>query len=346
MNDIKPLLPNGYKIKDTEIKWRLNIDNTIEIYSLANSYYLNIILNNKLNILSEKIEEYNIFELKIKNILYKVFISKENFENKTKLIIDTLITRTGLDSVVGMKELKQQLYKDIIIPLSKSDDYEKFKLTIPNGILLYGPPGCGKTYIVRKLAEEIKYKYFELKHSDFASSYIHGVIIKIAEIFNKAKAQSPSLIFIDELDGLLPNRVDLAGHESYKREEINEFLMHLNDAGKNKILVISATNQIELIDKAVLRSGRFDKKIYVPPPDFDARKHLFEFYLGERPQKNIDFDSLSKQTNNYSCSDIELIVNEASRTAVNLELNYINNDLLLETITKIPSSINNIYKLE
>jgi len=250
-----------------------------------------------------------------------------------------ITTLTGFDAVAGMKELKAQLIQDVIYPITQKDKFEKFKLTIPNGILLYGPPGCGKTFIVRKLAEELNFKYLEVKHSDVTTPYIHGGVGKIANVFNEAKLKAPAIVFIDELEGMVPERSNLDGTQSYKLEEVNEFLTHLNDAGKNNILVIGATNQPELIDKAILRSGRFDKKIYVMPPDFDARKHLFKIYLEERPLNNIDYDTLAGQTINYSCSDIEFICNEAARRAVAQNLNFIEQDLLLEIIENTISSI-------
>lgn len=343
MQNTKPLFPNKYKIKDIEIDCRIALKKDIEIYSLSDKRFLNVCLDSSIKILPKKSAELGFFEIEVKGKFYKAFISQKSQAAGIEKTLESLTKISGFDAVAGMGALKQKLYEDIIVPISKSAEFEKFKISAPNGILLYGPPGCGKTYIVRKLSEEIKHHYFELRHSDFASIYVHGSVIKIGEIFDKAKASAPSLIFIDEIDGLFPDRADLGGNQQYKREEINEFLMRLNDAGKNKILVIGATNQINLIDKAVLRSGRFDKKILVPPPDFESRKQLFEFYTADRPVSGIDFDALSEKTLHYSCSDIELIVNEAARAAVSRSLPHLDNALLLEFISKTPSSLQETY---
>lgn len=249
-----------------------------------------------------------------------------------------LQTKKGFDDVAGMQDLKDALTRDIILPLTQKEYYEKFKISIPNGVLFYGPPGCGKTFIVRKLAEELGYNFFDIKHSDVASPYIHGGVGKIAEIFERARKDSPIIIFIDELDGLMPKRSSLNG-ENYKLEEINEFLLHLNNASKDGILVIGATNQLNLIDEAVLRAGRFDKKIYIPPPDLTSRLYLFEMYLNERPIKDIDYKELATQTANYSAADISFICDEAARHAVASHLDNIDMKLLKNIISQTKSSI-------
>lgn len=339
MNKQKPIIPNGFKITDEKIiKLRLSNKKGIEMYALENNTYLYLLFGIE-SIPESKIQKFNIQTLNIGKKEYQYFVSKHNYEISLNELNKDITTLTGFDAVAGMKELKAQLIQDVIYPITQKDKFEKFKLTIPNGILLYGPPGCGKTFIVRKLAEELNFKYLEVKHSDVTTPYIHGGVGKIANVFNEAKLKAPAIVFIDELEGMVPERSNLDGTQSYKLEEVNEFLTHLNDAGKNNILVIGATNQPELIDKAILRSGRFDKKIYVMPPDFDARKHLFKIYLEERPLNNIDYDTLAGQTINYSCSDIEFICNEAARRAVAQNLNFIEQDLLLEIIENTISSI-------
>lgn len=288
MDNKKPKLHNNFKINDDNIiNKRLSCHSGIEIYELNNKKFLVLLLDTKIKIPESKKQKYDIFKLRVTNNNFTALITDINYTENPTLLIEDLTQLKGFDAVAGMKDLKQLLIQDVVLPIVQKEKYEKFKISIPNGILLYGPPGCGKTFIVRKLAEELNFTYFEIKHSDVTTPYIHGGVGKIAEVFKMAKLKSPSLVFIDELDGLLPERSNLEGSQSYKMEEINEFLTHLNDAGKNQVLVIGATNQPELIDKAVLRSGRFDKKIYVMPPDFDARAHLFELYLSNRPIEKI-----------------------------------------------------------
>ena len=184
MNDKKPIIPNEYKIDDINIiKYSLLSKKNLEMYLLTNSKYLYLLFDIE-NIPDSKTQKFNIRDIRIGNKLYKYFISANNYENETNKLIEELTKLTGFDAVAGMADLKAELMQDVIYPLTQKEKFEKFKLTIPNGILLYGPPGCGKTFIVRKLAEELNFSYFEVKHSDVTTPYIHGGVGKIASLMN------------------------------------------------------------------------------------------------------------------------------------------------------------------
>ncbi len=243
----------------------------------------------------------------------------------------------GFDSIAGMSELKETLYQDIILPLNDKELYEQYKVSIPNGMLLYGPPGCGKTFIAQKFSEEISYNYIEIKPSDIASIYVHGTQEKINRVFEEAEAKAPTIIFIDEVDAILPNREgDLS--QSYA-SEVNEFLAQMTECHQRGIFIIAATNRPERIDPAILRTGRMDKVVYLPPPDLQARKEMFELHLKDRPtEKDIDIDSLAELTDHYVASDIKFLVNEASRNALR-ERTRIKQQHLEEVIKTNPPSI-------
>ena len=216
-----------------------------------------------------------------------------------------------------MHALKELLRREVVVPVRNPEPYLRYGLSIPNGILLYGPPGCGKTYIARQLAEELGHYFVEIIPSELASPYIHQSVMRIRELFDAAAEQAPAVIFIDEFEALVPTRAELGGHQQYKAEEVNEFLAHLNSCAEKRIFVIAATNQPEKIDPAVRRTGRLDKLIYVGPPDPEARREMLVLHLDGRPiAADFDFGGLADALGCYSASDIRFLVDEAARDAL------------------------------
>jgi len=221
----------------------------------------------------------------------------------------------GFDLIAGMNELKEILYQDIILPLKERELYLQYKVSIPNGMLLYGPPGCGKTFIAEKFADEVGYNFVMIKPSDLKSKWVNATEENIGKLFKDAEANAPTIIFIDELDAIVPSREGDLNQGA--ASAVNEVLAQMTNCGEKEIFVIGATNRPEKIDPAILRTGRMDKIIYLPPPDLTARKEMFKLHLKERPtEKDIDIDKLADLTNLYVASDIKFIVNEASRNAL------------------------------
>jgi transitional endoplasmic reticulum ATPase len=229
----------------------------------------------------------------------------------------------GFDLIAGMHELKETLYQDIIRPLSEPELYKEYGVSPPNGMLLYGPPGCGKTYIAQKLAEEIGYHYIEVKPSDLASTYIHGTQEKIGKMFKEAAEKAPTLIFIDEVDAVLPSRDGRI--DQHVSSEVNEFLAQMTNCADKGIFIVAATNRPENIDPAIMRTGRIDKVVYLSPPDVFARQEMLRLHLRNRPvSEDIDLTSLAGHMDGYVSSDIKFLVNEASRLALKDRLKIFN----------------------
>ena len=235
-----------------------------------------------------------------------------------------------------MKDLKVLLQQKVIFVLKDQERAKKYRLTPPNGMLLYGPPGCGKTFFAEKFAEETGFNFMLIKASDLASVYIHGTQEKIAELFKKAEAQAPAIICFDEFDALVPNRSG-ADNQHYS-SEVNEFLSQLNNCSHRGIFVIATTNRPDKIDPAVLRTGRIDKLVYVPLPDFEARREMFLLHLEGRPYEGVDADELAKMSDGYVSSDIAFVVNDAAMTAAFLD-KPITQESLVTSLRNIRPSI-------
>ena len=221
----------------------------------------------------------------------------------------------GFADVAGMLQLKQLLKRNFIDIVRHRDKAKKYNIQPSNGILLYGPPGCGKTYIAEKMAEEANLNFVLVKPSDLGSTYVHGSQTKIADLFKKAEEKAPSLLCFDEFDALVPARTEDTSH--HYLTEVNEFLVQLNNCASRGVYVLAMTNNINLIDKAVLRKGRIDEVIYVPEPDLEARIEMFKLNLAkcDMAAENIDLQRLADMTKGYSSSDIAYIILEASRDA-------------------------------
>jgi transitional endoplasmic reticulum ATPase len=244
----------------------------------------------------------------------------------------------GFKAIAGMQELKDTIQLDVIDALNEREKYAEYGLFIPNGMLLYGPPGCGKTFFAEKLAEEIGFNFYQIKPSDIQSKWVNASQENIKILFDEARENAPSIIFIDELDALVPNR-DSTNLNHMNTSAVNEFLAQMNNSGDHGVFIIGATNRPNSIDPAILRSGRLDKHIYLPPPDFEARKLMFELYLEKRPvEVGVNYTNLATATENYVSSDIKFLCDEASRLALRNK-SRITNEILLETIKNRKPSI-------
>ena len=271
----------------------------------------------------------------------------------------------GFAWVAGMADLKEELKENFIKPLkfkflvqnmekqenkdekslelykTLQEAFEKFKVGIPTWMLFYGPPWTWKTFLTKKLAEELDAGMIEKSVWEFGSSYIHETSKNIKNFFTEAKKASeswPIILFLDEIDSLVSKRTGQV--DSNKAEEVSQFLQEFNALEEApNLIVIAATNRPDHLDSAILRSGRLDKKIYIWPPDFEARKELFQIYIEktERPNKGLDFDKLAELTNNFVAADIEHICDEAARQASKniLELvNKVDTNLDLKEVKK------------
>lgn len=218
----------------------------------------------------------------------------------------------GFEEVAGMAELKALFRRDFIRIVRNPEVAKAYGIKPSNATLLYGPQGCGKTFIAEHAARESGLKYKIVRPSDLGSIYVHGTQQKIAETFADAEKNGPMILIFDEFDAFVPKR-DGTMHEN-QAGEVNEMLVQLNNCAERGVYCLCTSNRPERIDPAVLRKGRIDRSVYVSLPDFEARKELFRLSLDNRPvASDIDYESLADITENYTCSDIAYIVEEVSR---------------------------------
>ena len=244
---------------------------------------------------------------------------------------------SGFDQIAGMNELKGILYNDVIRAITEKERFAKYGIPMLNGLLLYGPPGCGKTFIAQKFAEEVSFNFLQLKPSDLKSQYINATEGIISKLFKEAEANKPTVIFIDEFDALVPSREGEL-HQMYSNA-VNEMLAQMTNCGERGIFIIAATNRPEKIDSAVKRSGRIDKIVYLPPPDQEARVGMFKLYLKDRhTDLGIDYEKLAILTEHYVSSDIKNLIDEASRRAERKDAR-INQQIFEEVIRDIKPSV-------
>ena len=242
----------------------------------------------------------------------------------------------GFKDIAGMNQLKQMLTQKVIFILKDKEKAAKYKLLPPNGMLFYGPPGCGKSFFAEKFAEETGFNFMLVKASDLGSIYVHGSQGKIADLFKKAEENKPTIICFDEFDAFVPNRSN-KGTEN-QAGEVNEFLSQLNNCSQRGIFVIATSNRPDMIDPAVLRTGRIDKLVYIPMPDKEARQEMFKLHLDGRPCGDINAERLAELTDGYIASDIAYIVNDAAMGAA-FNDQPITQQLLEEIISSVHPSI-------
>lgn len=220
--------------------------------------------------------------------------------------------------VGGMSELKQTFHDKVIDPLERSDLYERYGVSVVNGLLLYGPPGTGKTYLTGALAGELGYNFINVTSDDLTSSLVGEASTNVATLFQTARENQPCVVFIDEIDAIAPQRSGGAQKTQSERQMVNQLLQELSTVQGEDVIVVGATNLVEEVDDAIRRSGRFDERIEVPPPDRTARKAILRIHLRDKPvvTENIDWEAIADLTDGFVASDMELVATEAAFEAI------------------------------
>lgn len=223
----------------------------------------------------------------------------------------------SFEDVVGLDHIKQQINRKIILPFQKPSLFRRFRKKVGGGVLLYGPPGCGKTLLARSTAGECKAHFFNVEITDVLDMYIGESEQKLRAIFEKARAQTPSVLFFDELEALAGKREHMRNASTSSL--VSLFLTELDGFAQanSGVLVLASTNVPWSVDPAFLRPGRFDRMFFVPPPDSKAREAILIHHMKDRPaEKGIDFRALAQKTGGYSGADLDNLVDMAADEAI------------------------------
>jgi len=224
--------------------------------------------------------------------------------------------------VGGLEEVKQELVEVVEWPLKKQDSFRRIGITPPRGVLIWGPPGCGKTLLARAVATESEANFISVKGPELLSKWVGESEKAIREVFRKARTAAPAIIFFDEIDAIAPTRGRSGGDSHVTERVISQLLTEMDGLESMKdIIVLAATNRPDLIDRALLRTGRFDRFVYVRAPDTKSRKEIFDIYTERMPlDSDVSVGALVDQTEGYVGGDIEAVCREAGMRALREDL--------------------------
>jgi len=264
------------------------------------------------------------------SVLEKMEVKMDDFVNAYKEVTPTAMREVYIevstvhwDDIGGLEEVKQHLREAVEWPLKNLEIFNRLGIKPPKGILLYGPPGCGKTLLARAVATESEANFITIKGPEVFSKWVGESEKAIREVFRKARMAAPAVIFLDEMDSLAPRRGLGFGDSGVTERVISQLLTEMDGiVTLEDIVVIAATNRPDIVDSAVLRPGRFDRLIYVPEPDEKSRLQIFKIYTKGMPlSKDVDLNQLAAATKYYSGADIESLCREAAMYTLRRDIN-------------------------
>ena len=262
---------------------------------------------------------------------------KMSFFSKSKARMDTSAKKVTFRDVAGLEEEKEELV-ELVDFLKDPVKYTRLGARIPKGVILTGPPGTGKTLLAKAVAGEAGVPFYTISGSDFVEMFVGVGAARVRDMFSEAKKNAPCIIFIDEIDAVARQRGSgLGGGHDEREQTLNQMLVEMDGFGTNSgIIVMAATNRIDILDPAILRPGRFDRKIAVGRPDAKARLEILKVHASKKPMgDDVDLEGIAKTTAGFAGADLENILNEAAIRAAGLGHSYITNDDVKEAFIKV-----------
>ena len=245
-------------------------------------------------------------------------------------------TKIKFDDVAGLEEEKGEL-KEIVEFLKEPEKFTKMGARIPKGVLLYGKPGTGKTLIAKAIAGEADVPFISMSGSEFIEMFAGLGASRVRKLFDKARKLAPCIVFIDEIDAIGSRRTSNSGAESENNQTLNQLLVEMDGFGSEEtIIVLAATNRPEMLDKALLRPGRFDRQITIPTPDLKGRLEILKIHSKDkRISGNVNLESIAEDTAGFTGAELENILNEAAIIATKNKHEEIENDDIEEAVKKV-----------
>ncbi len=250
---------------------------------------------------------WSMFIKQIKNSKNTLFFGN----NKAKIFKKN--TKIKFKDIAGCNEAKKEV-KEIVEFLKNPKKFQKLGGKIPKGILMIGPPGTGKTLLAKAIAGESKVPFYNISGSDFVEMFVGVGASRVRNMFKEAKKKSPCIIFIDEIDAVGRKRgIGISGGHDEREQTLNQILVEMDGFNTKKtIIIIAATNRPDVLDPALLRSGRFDRRVNIDLPDIKGRKEIIKIHLKKKPTKNINIDTIAKTTPGFSGADLANLINESA----------------------------------
>jgi cell division protease FtsH len=269
-------------------------------------------------------------------------------KSKAKLFDEKNDIKVTFKDVAGLEGAKEEI-QEIVEFLKNPEKYTSIGGKIPKGALLVGPPGTGKTLLAKAVAGEAKVPFFSLSGSDFVEMFVGVGASRVRDLFKQAKEKSPAIIFIDEIDavGRARGKNNFSGSNDERENTLNQLLTEMDGFGTNtNVIVLAATNRADVLDKALMRAGRFDRQIYVDLPDIRERREIFEVHLKPLTKaENLDTEFLAKQTPGFSGADIANVCNEAALVAARKDKKMVEKQDFLDAVDRIVGGLEKKNKI-
>ncbi|TAL47092.1 AAA family ATPase [archaeon] len=283
-----------------------------------------------------------------REVMEKLIVKKQDFENALRNVEPSAmrevlveIPKVKWNDIGGLESIKDSLKEMVEWPLKYPDSFSRMGIEPPKGVLLYGPPGTGKTLLAKAVANESGANFISVKGPELRSKWVGESERMVRDLFRRAKQVAPSIIFFDELDALAPRRSRSNG-EHATESIVSQLLTEMSGLEELKgVVIIAATNRPDMIDPALLRPGRLDRSLLVPPPDEESRLLILKIHAKDVPLKGVDLEEIAKKTENYSGADLEALVREAAMIALreNIDAKEVKPNHFEEALKKVTPSI-------